>query len=191
MKVDNISFFNGKKEVVISEDNGFEKPLDGQGRGERRDEAVEQQIHAVLVDIYVLENCIYILLETARRDNILHTEDSLLLQDLLLAMRFALIILFVDVLANRNRHIRIDTRCVDVFLHEREVLPERLLPVHLDIIQRKRHTAVGLRRVLVHGTYVERVFVGDDVLDQLHGRITFALDLLRLIYETSLLHILL
>ena len=30
MKVDNISFFNGKKEVVISEDNGFEKPLDGQ-----------------------------------------------------------------------------------------------------------------------------------------------------------------
>ena len=30
MKVNNISFFNSKKEVVISEDNGFEKPLDGQ-----------------------------------------------------------------------------------------------------------------------------------------------------------------
>lgn len=29
MKVNNISFFNSKKEVVISEDNGFEKPLDG------------------------------------------------------------------------------------------------------------------------------------------------------------------
>ena len=29
MKVNDISFFNSKKEVVISEDNGFEKPLDG------------------------------------------------------------------------------------------------------------------------------------------------------------------
>ena len=29
MKVNNIRFFNGRKEVVMSEDNGFEKPLDG------------------------------------------------------------------------------------------------------------------------------------------------------------------
>ena len=84
-----------------------------------------------------------------RSDDVFDTENTLLLQHFLLAVGLLLIVFFADMLADRDRHIRIDTRGVKVFLHEREVLPETLVKIHLQVIQRKGHTAVGLRGVLV------------------------------------------
>ena len=77
-------------------------------------------------------------------------------------------------LADAYRQIRIDTRRIDIFLHEREILPETLLEVHLDVIQREGHTAVGLCCVLGRGGDAVLLFVGYHVLDQFYGRITFA-----------------
>ena len=77
-------------------------------------------------------------------------------------------------LADTHRQIRIDTRRIDVFLHESEVLPEPFLEIHLDVIQREGHTAVGLGGVLVGGGDAVLLFVGNHVLDQFYGRITFA-----------------
>ena len=37
----------------------------------------------------------------------------------------------------------------DVFLDEKEVLPEWLIPINLQVIHREGHTVIGLRRVLV------------------------------------------
>ena len=147
---------------------------DRDGRRQRRDEAVEQQVHAVIVDLHLFEDSVRRLFERTRRKDVLDTEDTFLLQHFLLTVWFALVVLLADMLTDTNRHVRVHTRGVDVFLHEGEVLPESLLEVHLDIIQRKRHTAVRLRGVLLGSGHAVFVFVGNDVLDQLHSRVTFA-----------------
>ena len=113
-------------------------------------------------------------METTLRHQIFDTEDTFLLQDLLLTVRFALVVLFADMFAKRNGDIGIDTRCVDIFAHELIVFPEGFVPVYLDVIQREGHTGVGLCRVLVSSLDAERVFMRNDVLDKFNGRVAFA-----------------
>ena len=67
---------------------------DGKGGGERRDKAVKQQVHAVVVDIYILEDSVRRLLEGTRRKNIFYTKDTFLLEYFLLAVRLTLVVLF-------------------------------------------------------------------------------------------------
>ena len=149
-----------------------------EGHGERgtqgRHKTVKEQSHTVLVQIHVLEDRIHVLVERLRIDDILHTEDTFFLQHFLLAVRLTLVVLLTDMFTDRNCHTWINTRRVDIFLYKLEVLPEALLEIHLQVVQRKRHTAVGLRRVLVAAGHVERVLMCDYVLDQLHRRVTLA-----------------
>ena len=77
-------------------------------------------------------------------------------------------------LTDTDRHRRIDTRCVHILLHKREIAPERFRPVNLDIIEGKGHTRVGLGGVLVSRFHAERVLVSNHILNQLDGRVTFA-----------------
>ena len=167
---------------------------------QRRDETVEKQIHAVLIDIDILENSIHILLERLRCNDILHAENTLLLQYFLLAVGLLLVVFFAYVLTDTDRHIRIDTRGIKVFLYEREVLPEALVKIHLQVIQREGHAAVGLRSVLVRSRHVERILVRNHILDQLYRRIAFTLvlalavfrghnDILQSIYVRRQLHL--
>ena len=143
-------------------------------RTERRYEPVEQQVHAVVVDIYILEDGVDVLLEGLRTDHALDTENTFLVQHFLLPVRAFLVVFGVQVLADTHRHVRIDTRRVNVFLHKREITPERFLPVHLDVVQRKRHAAVAFCRVLIYGCHAERVLAGDHVLDQFYSRVALA-----------------
>ena len=145
-----------------------------QRRRQRRHKPVEQQVHVVVVDIYVLEDRIDVLLERTRRHQVFHAEDTFLLQNLLLAVRLALVVFLVQVLADTDRHTRIDARRIDILLDEREVLPERFVPVDLDVIQRKRHARVTLRRVLIHRLHARRILVRYHFLDQLYRRVAFA-----------------
>ena len=77
---------NGVHNVVLVE-------RDGDGRVERTDEAVEEQLHIVVVEVHVLEDGVHVLAEGLRVNNVLQSEDAFFLQDTLFAVRFPLEIL--------------------------------------------------------------------------------------------------
>ena len=89
-------------------------------------------------------------------------------------MRLTLIILMAHIFPDGDGHRRINTGGIDVFLDESETFPEPFLEVRRKIIDSKRHTMVGLRTIIIDGLDLERILMGDDLLDQLNRRVSFA-----------------
>ena len=126
-----------------------------QGRRDRRHEAVEEQIHIIVIDIDIGEDGFHIIFNRLRREDRFDTKDTLPIDRFFLTSRFALVVLMPDILTDRDRQRRINTCRIDIFLHELETLPETFLEVRCKVIERKRHPVVGVRLVMICGLYLE------------------------------------
>ena len=71
--------------------------------GERRDKAVEEGVDIIVVDVYIRENGIHILLERRGGKERFQSEDTLAANDMLFFSGSALVVFIGEILADRER----------------------------------------------------------------------------------------
>ena len=71
--------------------------------GERRDKAVEEGIDIIVVDVYIREDSVHVLLERRGSEERFQSEDTLAANDMLFFSGSALIVFISEILADRER----------------------------------------------------------------------------------------
>ena len=71
--------------------------------GERRDKAVEEGVDVIVVDIYIRENSVHVLLERRGSEERFQSEDTLAANDMLFFSGSSLVVFIGEILADRER----------------------------------------------------------------------------------------
>ena len=149
----------------------------GQRAGERADEAVEQHLHVVVVDVGVREDGADVGAEAAGVQRLVEAEAAAALHPRARALGIALEPGRGKVFAQRDgQHGRLlELRRVHVFLQEAELVPEAAaVEVDVEAVERHDQLLVVVHLVARRGLDAVLVLVGDDVADQLHGGVAAA-----------------